>query len=180
MYMVSCLSQVRVKSLSLFNFHMSMVTCFLVERSVSCMDTSVVSYLISIPYLFVLYVLHSVVMYLCHTALHSRWFYTPIHTIHHEMPTAGWWSAFYCHPLEMVLMLYTLHIPKIVSHIQPIPRITLWTWNMAGSIHYLYRHGPLSPWSILVDVTHAQGHHTHHNLNYSSEWMDRWCGTEIE
>lgn len=156
--------------LSLINFGIAFMIQLIVDDLIITIDMNVVQYFISIPYLLVFFLIQSTLFYIIHRILHTSFLYKWVHYVHHEYITTGWWTAFHFHPLELMLVLATFHIPKTLCFILPIPIDLLIIWNMISSIYFLYTHGKNE--ILPIPLRDHWIHHVYYKYNYSSEWID--------
>ena len=177
MFFTSCMSDKKMVSrVSVMNFIMSMLINRRIDNAIQTSDMSIQSHIMSIPYLYAIFFIQSTLFYIVHRLLHTSFLYRRIHYIHHQFITRSWWTAFHCHPIEMICILFTFQSPKLLSYIIPIPYSVLMTWNITSSTYFLHTHGK-STFPFWFDLNNHMLHHIHYNCNYSSEWIDRLFGT---
>lgn len=165
-----------VAALSVVNMSISLLINVIVDMNVITIPMTLTSHLISLPYLYLCFFIQSTLFYTIHRILHWKWFFQHIHSFHHRHITDGWWTAFYFHPIELLMVLFTFQAPKFLSLYIPMPIALLTFWNVASSLNFMFSHGK----KPLVNLRNHWLHHTYYNCNYSSEWIDRLCGTYLE
>lgn len=165
-----------VAPLSIVNIVASLVVNVIVDMNVATTQMTLTSHLLVVPYLALFFFIQSALFYLFHRILHLKWFFKHIHSLHHQHITDGWWTAFYVHPIELLMVLFTFQAPKLVSLFQPIPITLLTFWNATSSLHFMFSHGKKE----IINLRNHWLHHTYYNCNYSSKWIDSFCGTYLE
>jgi len=136
------------------------------------------AYLLVSPLLFLVFT--DACIYWIHRILHHRWFYAPLHKLHHKYKETTPFSAFAFHPLDGWLQGVPYHI---FVFLMPFHHITygaamllvgLWTINIHDRI------------DLDLPGVNGAGHHTlHHqrfNYNYGQYFvhMDKLCGTHLD
>ena len=120
--------------------------------------------------------------YWMHRAMHSKYLYKYIHSIHHEVSTPWAISAHYMHPVEFVLTgLLMLLMPVLLG----VHVLTLYLWIVfrqweAAEGHCGYSF-PWSPSKLLPGYDGVEYHDFHHAKftgNYAGflTYLDRWFG----
>lgn len=179
MFVTSTIIDSPIQPLAIGNLVGSLLLGILVDSSLPIRETSLWGHFIAIPYLYAIFFIQSVLFYVFHRLLHTRWLYGRIHSMHHQYVTDGWWTAFYCHPIEMILVLITFHIPKLLTFFYLMPRSVLLTWNITSSLYFMHTHGKRE-YPLRFPLRNHWLHHHQLSCNYSSEWIDRLFGTYIE
>lgn len=173
LYSVSSVTDKQFSILSLCNVTTSFLIGYTIDSNI--ITSTSISPLISIPYLYLFFLIQSSLFYIFHIFLHKNLFFKKIHYIHHEHITDGWWTAFHFHPIELLLVLTTFHLPKLLCIYMPIPTCVIIIWNITGSLYFILSHGSVK--QPFVELRNHNLHHRYYTCNYSSEWIDRLCGT---
>ncbi|XP_073113202.1 very-long-chain aldehyde decarbonylase GL1-8 isoform X1 [Elaeis guineensis] len=133
------------------------------------------------------FILEDFVFYWGHRALHTKWLYKHVHSIHHEHATPFGLTSEYAHPAEILFLGFATIIGPALTgpHL-----ITLWLWVILRvletvEVHSGY-HFPWSPANFLPLYGGAEFHDYHHRVlytksgNYSSTfiYMDWLFGTD--
>eukprot|EP00475_Leptophrys_vorax_P042428 TRINITY_DN80004_c0_g1_i1.p1 TRINITY_DN80004_c0_g1~~TRINITY_DN80004_c0_g1_i1.p1 ORF type:complete len:278 (+),score=8.52 TRINITY_DN80004_c0_g1_i1:56-889(+) len=133
------------------------------------------------------FIIEDFVFYWGHRALHTKWMYQNIHSVHHEYATPFGLTSEYAHPLEILFLGFaTILGPALTG-----PHLfTLWLWMSLRIIETIEAHcGYEFPWSpsrFIPFYGGADYHDYHHRCvytdsgNYSSTfiYMDWIFGTD--
>jgi 4-alpha-methyl-delta7-sterol-4alpha-methyl oxidase len=121
--------------------------------------------------------------YWLHRALHTRWLYKHVHSVHHRIPAPWAISGGDFHPVEYLLITATVLAGPILlgAHV-----ITIWIWLIFRQWEAAEGHsGYEFPWSPTRWLPGYQGpafhdfHHSEFIGNYANffGYLDQWCGT---
>lgn len=121
--------------------------------------------------------------YWLHRALHTRWLYKHVHSIHHRIPAPWAISGGDFHPVEYLLITATALAGPILlgAHV-----MTIWIWLIFRQWEAAEGHsGYVFPWNPTRWLPGYQGpafHDFHHSKfvgNYANffGYLDKWCGT---
>eukprot|EP00899_Mesostigma_viride_P002595 jgi/Mesvir1/12336/Mv00522-RA.1 len=133
------------------------------------------------------FIVEDFVFYWGHRALHTKFLYRHIHSVHHEFSTPFGITAEYAHPVEILFLgVATVIGPAITGcHLS-----VLWLWMSVRLMETVDVHcGYDFPWAVnkfFPLYCGADYHDFHHRLvytksgNYASTftWMDRLFGTD--
>ena len=127
-------------------------------------------------YIMTYYITHCFWFYWSHRLLHTRFFWTHVHYIHHIYRTTLPYATFYCHPIEHAMTnLMSVFIGPIIL---PCDTITLKIWIHIGVLHSLNAH--FSEMRGDTPGTHDL-HHTFYRFNYGTgAVMDKIYGTYMK
>ncbi len=106
---------------------------------------------------------------LCHQ---NKYLYRNIHRIHHEVDDTLGVFAFYCHPMEMVVVnMGNFYLTHIVFHHSYFHNLTMALVGFGNTILSAHRNN--------YKEGHHQIHHHIRNVNFGLDlFMDRLMGTE--
>uniref|UniRef100_A0A0E0Q334 aldehyde oxygenase (deformylating) n=1 Tax=Oryza rufipogon TaxID=4529 RepID=A0A0E0Q334_ORYRU len=133
------------------------------------------------------FVLEDFIFYWGHRALHTKWLYQHVHSVHHEYATPFGLTSEYAHPAEILFLGFaTVAGPALTG-----PHLfTLWVWMVLRVLETVEAHSgyhfPWSPSNFLPLYGGAEFHDYHHRVlytksgNYSSTfiYMDWLFGTD--
>jgi sterol desaturase/sphingolipid hydroxylase (fatty acid hydroxylase superfamily) len=130
--------------------------------------------------------IEDLIFYFSHRTLHTKYFYSSIHKIHHEMKTSFCLAALHAHPIEYIFgnVIPMMIGPAILGH--RMHRVSMFGWYFIRILEGIDGHGgynfPWSPFRILPFQPGPSYHFFHHlgNVgNYSSffTWWDTIFGT---
>lgn len=173
LYSISIIVDKKFSILSLCNITTSLFIGYKIDSNI--ITSTSISPIILIPFLYLFFLIQSSLFYIFHLFLHKKLLFRTIHYIHHQHITDGWWTAFHFHPIELLLVLTTFHLPKLIYLYIPIPISVIIIWNIVGSLYFILSHGSIK--QPFVDLRNHNFHHQYYTCNYSSEWIDRLCGT---
>jgi sterol desaturase/sphingolipid hydroxylase (fatty acid hydroxylase superfamily) len=116
--------------------------------------------------------LNEIIFFYSHLLLHTPWFYSHFHKVHHEwtMPVAV--RAFYCHPVEYFMAnMSSAFIPPFLLQMND-SQISL--WFVLASLNIVKAHCGFQGWG-------AEEHDLHHSqftINYGAwTFLDKLHGT---
>ena len=111
--------------------------------------------------------------YIAHRIVHIPYFYKRIHKIHHELIAPVGLGAFYCHPLEMILV----NLPPVIlpALLMNFSFYSLLIFNFISTINTVYNaHGGYKS----TKNQHHDIHHEKFNVNYGINiFMDKLFNT---
>ncbi|KMZ66697.1 C-4 methylsterol oxidase [Zostera marina] len=133
------------------------------------------------------FILEDFVFYWGHRALHTKWLYKHVHSVHHEYATPFGLTSEYAHPAEILFLGFaTILGPALTG-----PHLfTLWLWMVVRVMETVEAHCgydfPWSPSKFIPLYGGAEFHDYHHRVlytksgNYSSTftYMDWLFGTD--
>jgi plant 4alpha-monomethylsterol monooxygenase len=128
-------------------------------------------------------VIDDVIYYWIHRALHTRWLYRHIHSVHHRVSAPWAIAGGYFHPVEYLLIMLSSMAGAFIlgAHIW-----TLWIWLVIRQWAAAYGHSgyelPSAPsrWiPLFPSPTYHDYHHSHFVGNYANylSVLDRLFGT---
>ncbi|GJN05202.1 hypothetical protein PR202_ga22811 [Eleusine coracana subsp. coracana] len=133
------------------------------------------------------FVLEDFIFYWGHRALHTKWLYKHVHSVHHEYATPFGLTSEYAHPAEILFLGFA----TIVGPALTGPHLfTLWLWMVLRVLETVEAHSgyhfPWSPSNFLPLYGGSDFHDYHHRVlytksgNYASTfvYMDWLFGTD--
>ncbi|KAG2559475.1 hypothetical protein PVAP13_8NG298500 [Panicum virgatum] len=133
------------------------------------------------------FVLEDFVFYWGHRALHTKWLYKHVHSVHHEYATPFGLTSEYAHPAEILFLGFATVVGPALTgpHL-----VTLWLWVVLRVLETVEAHSgyhfPWSPSNFLPLYGGSDFHDYHHRVlytksgNYASTfvYMDWLFGTD--
>jgi 4-alpha-methyl-delta7-sterol-4alpha-methyl oxidase len=133
------------------------------------------------------FVLEDFIFYWGHRALHTKWLYKHIHSVHHEYATPFGLTSEYAHPAEILFLGFATVVGPALTG----PHLfTLWLWMVLRVLETVEAHSgyhfPWSPSNFLPLYGGSDFHDYHHRVlytksgNYASTfvYMDWLFGTD--
>lgn len=133
------------------------------------------------------FVLEDFIFYWGHRALHTKWLYKHVHSVHHEYATPFGLTSEYAHPAEILFLGFATVVGPALTG----PHLfTLWLWMVLRVLETVEAHSgyhfPWSPSNFLPLYGGSDFHDYHHRVlytksgNYASTfvYMDWLFGTD--
>lgn len=129
-------------------------------------------------------IIDDVIYYWIHRALHTRWLYRHVHSVHHRISAPWAIAGGYFHPAEYVLILLCSSAGPILlgAHI-----VTIWLWIVIRQWGAAYGHSgyvfPWHKWPLFSPTPdYHDNHHSRCNGNYANYFpaLDRLFRTELK
>jgi len=144
------------------------------SSNISNLDPSFLSYMGKILFMIICDDMHS---YWVHKLMHTKYFYSGIHSVHHQFSTTVVISSEYTHPLEFIIMDFTnVMLGELL--LGGTSLITLSTFIFFKSIEASESHGGYEfPWSFtrMLPFCCTSDYHDYHHrkgkANYGSFWI---------
>jgi len=121
-----------------------------------------------------LYICQEFYFYLCHRILHHRLLFKWIHYLHHQTYADSYLTAFYMHPLELLILIFPGTI--IGSLFLSISLLSFLVWLIMGSFYILWSHTNIT-YYLLPSTNYHLIHHKYIKYNLSSYPLDYLFGT---